>query len=432
MSTVQPDLEAVVRQQLEAVLERLRPGPLAEEMADLLMASIPELVRAGDEDFRAGLLLSCESNLIAIWSQLLTDASLESMAPPAEAIAWSHELVHRGVELPALLRAYRLGHGLAERRLEEAAAELEIEPEMRWRVLARISHSLFAYIDAVCTDLVDDYEQERAQWIRGAAAARAELVSAIVERHSVDARAATEKLRYDITRDHVALIVWGDPPRAAAQVGSLEREATALAAALGGGPLLTVPIGERAVWAWTSGEHLTDDPAAVEHTMGDGVRAAIGTRRHGLAGMADSHDEARVARRVAELRAIRPGTVVGYRTADLTALLTADPVEAVRFVESELGELLADSDAAARLRATVRVYLEENLSPARAARRLGIHQNTVVYRVKQTEQLLGHAIEPRRLQIEVALRLSEMIDGLRSAADRGRRTRGGPPPVASG
>src|ERR1700751_4812310 len=164
MSTVQPDVEAVVRQQLEALLERLRPAPLAEEMADLLLASIPELVRAGDEDFRAGLLLSCESNVSAIWSGVLTGASLESLAPPAEAIAWSHEFVHRGVALPALLRAYRLGHGLAERRLEEAAGELEIEPEVRWRVLARNSHHLFAYIDAVCTDLGDVYEQERAQW----------------------------------------------------------------------------------------------------------------------------------------------------------------------------------------------------------------------------------------------------------------------------
>ncbi|MFZ0972892.1 MAG: hypothetical protein WAN22_11745, partial [Solirubrobacteraceae bacterium] len=164
MSTVQPGLEAVVRQQLEALLDRLRTGPLAEEMADLLMASIPELVRAGDEDFRAGLLLSCESNVSAIWGGVLAGASLESIAPPAEAIAWSHELVHRGVELPALLRAYRLGHGLAERRLEEAANELEIEPEIRWRVLAHISHHLFAYVDAVCTDLVDDYEHERAQW----------------------------------------------------------------------------------------------------------------------------------------------------------------------------------------------------------------------------------------------------------------------------
>jgi len=432
MPTVQPDLQAVVRQQLEAVLGRLRPGPLAEEMADLLMASIPELVRAGDEDFRAGLLLSCESNVSAIWSGVLTGTSLESIAPPSDAIAWSHELVHRGVELPALLRAYRLGHGLAERRLGEVADELEIEPEIRWRVLSHISHHLFAYVDTICTDLVDEYEHERAQWIRGAAAARAELVNAIVERHPVDARAASEKLRYDITRGHVALIVWGDPPRAAQQVSSLEGEATALAAALGGGPVLTVPIGERAVWAWTSGDHLTDDPAAVEHRMGDGVRAAIGTHRQGLAGMADSHDDARVARRVAELRAIRPGAVVGYRTADLTALLTADPVEAVRFAESELGVLLAESDTAARLRATVRVYLEENLSPARAARRLGIHQNTVVYRVKQTEELLGHAIEQRRLQLEVALRLSDMIDGLRNAADRGRRTRGETRSLAGG
>ena len=424
MSTVQPDLETVVGQRIEAVLNTLRPAPLAQEMADLLMASIPELGRAGDEDFRAGLLLSCESNVSTIWSRVRSGASLESVAPPAEAIAWSHELVHRGVQLPTLLRAYRLGHGLAERRLEEAADQLEIEPEIRWRVLAHISHHLFAYVDAVCTDLVDDYEHERAQWIRGAAAARAELVNAIVERDPVDERAAGEKLRYDVCRRHVALIVWAEPSPAGQQTGSLESEATALAAALGGGPVLTVPIGERVVWAWTSGDPLTDDPSVAGHRMGDGVRGAIGTCREGLTGMADSHDEARVARRVAELRGLRPGTVVGYRGADLTALLTADPVEAVRFAEAELGELLAATDTAGRLRATVRVYLEENLSPARTARRLGIHQNTVVYRVKQTEELLGHTIEQRRLQLEVALRLSDMIDGLRTAADRGRQTPG--------
>ncbi len=94
---------------------------------------------------------SCESNLTAIWSKLLTGAPLESIAPPPEAVAWSHELVHRGVPLPALLRAYRLGHGLAERRFEEAAGELQIEPDVRWRVLAHTSHHMFAYIDAICT-----------------------------------------------------------------------------------------------------------------------------------------------------------------------------------------------------------------------------------------------------------------------------------------
>ncbi len=424
MSTVQPDLEAVVGQHVEAVLDTLRPAALAQDMTDLLMASIPELGRTLDPDFRTGLLLSCESNLTAVWDQLRTGTSLESIGSPADAIAWSHELVHRGVALPALLRAYRLGHGLAEGRLEEAAGAVVIDPDVRWRVLARISRLLFAYVDAICTELVDEYEQERAQWIRGAAAARAELVGAIVERQPVEPRAATERLRYDVSRRHLALIVWADPRGAAQQAGSLESEAIALAAALGGGPVLTVPIGARVVWAWTSGDELNDDPTTIAHRMGDGVRAAIGSCLDGLAGMADSHDQARVARRVAELRALRPGMVVGYRAVDLVALLTADPGEAVRFAETELGELLAGTDVAARLRSTVRIYLEENLSPARAARRLGVHQNTVVYRVKRAEELVGHRVEERRLQLEVALRLSEMIDGLRTAVAGGGRARG--------
>ena len=71
--------------------------------------------------------------------------------------------------------------------------------------------------------------------------------------------------------------------------------------------------------------------------MREGVRAAIGTCLKGLAGMADSDHEAVVTRRVAELRSLRSGTVVGYRAADLTALLTADPVEAVRFTDADSG-----------------------------------------------------------------------------------------------
>ncbi|MBV8432385.1 MAG: hypothetical protein JO244_14560, partial [Solirubrobacterales bacterium] len=362
MSTVQPDLEAVTQQHVAAILDALSPVALAQEMAEALMASMPELDRADDADFRAGLLLSCQANLDAVWGQLRGGGSLESITPPSEAVAWARDLVHRGVELPALLRSYRLGHGLAERRLEEVAGQVEIEPEIRWRALARMSHFMFAYVDTICTALVDDYEHERARWIRGAAAARAELVTAIIERQPVDARSATDRLRYDVARRHLALIVWSDPRDGVEPGGSLEAEAVRLAAALGGGPVLTIPIGARVVWAWTSGDALSDEPAQSPLAIGDGVRAAIGTPLDGLAGMADSHEEAGVARRVAELRRVRPGTVVGYRRAGLTGLVTGDPGEAVRFAKAELGALLAPTDTCARLRATVKVYLEESLS----------------------------------------------------------------------
>jgi DNA-binding PucR family transcriptional regulator len=324
------------------------------------------------------------------------------------------------MDLSVLLRAYRLGHAMVEERFETVAAELDIPREIRWRVLAEASRYLFAYVDAVCTRLVQDYEQERARWIRGAAAARAELVTAIIDGQPIDPRTATATLRYDVSRQHLAFIVWADARTEGPlqRTGSLEVAANALAGRLGGGPVLLVPIGGRAVWAWTSGAALGDDEDLTRETLGDGLRAAIGTSATGVAGMAESHDRARAARRVGELLAVRPGTIVRYGSVALTALLTADPAEAVKFAESQLGELGADTDNAARLRATLRVYLDENLSPARAARRLGIHQNTVVYRVRKAEEILGRTIDQRRLELEVSLRLSESLDGLRSAGER--------------
>jgi DNA-binding PucR family transcriptional regulator len=115
---------------------------------------------------------------------------------------------------------------------------------------------------------------------------------------------------------------------------------------------------------------------------------------------------------------MRPGTVVRYESVALAALLTIDPAEAAGFVEAQLGELASDTDAAARLRATLRVYFEENLSPARTARRLGIHHNTVMYRVKRVEEILGRPVHEGRLELDVSLRLSEGLDGLRSVREK--------------
>jgi DNA-binding PucR family transcriptional regulator len=77
-------------------------------------------------------------------------------------------------------------------------------------------------------------------------------------------------------------------------------------------------------------------------------------------------------------------------------------------VERELGRLASDDDAARRMSATLRVFLEEGTSYVRAARRLGVHQNTVLYRVHRAEELLGHRIADRELEVRVALRLARL------------------------
>jgi hypothetical protein len=418
MAITEHGLDAQTRPHLVSVLSALSPLALGEEMADLLIGSMPEFTRSPDPDFRQGLVISCQSNVSFLWELLAGDAGIEQITAPPGAIAWAHELVHRGFDLATLLRAYRLGHGFLETRFDEASAEIEIPPELRWRVSAHATRYFFSYVDSVCTQLVRDYEEERARWIRGAAAARTEMVTAIIGGEPVDARDATARLRYDVSRRHLCFVVWTDTAahRTAESRASLESAAALLAAQLGSTPTLTIQIGDRAVWAWMHWPAADADGAAGTLSMPDGRRAALGTPAEGLTGMRRSYEEARSARRVAELMGSRPGTITHYSAAALAALLTADPAEAVRFAEAQLGALDDPDDAMTRLRATVRVYLEENLSPARTARRLGIHQNTVVYRVKRTEEILGREVSASLLELGVALRLAEGLDGLRRAA----------------
>jgi len=412
------DLQTVVNQRIAAVAATMSPQELGELMGDRLLEEIPELSSSRDEDFRAGLIMSCASNLAAIQDALCTGSPFEEIAPPADAVAWAHTLVHRGRPLAALLRAYRLGHELFAQAFEEAASAVDLEPDIRWRVLAGATQRTFRYIDLICTQLVDDYEAEREQWLRGAAAAQAELVQAIVAGEAVDAREASATLDYDVTGTHLGLVVWRDVrARSAEPARSLALVAKELAAELGGMRTLVVPMGEHAAWAWTTGARLSTPPSR-STTLGDHARVAVGAPHPGLEGMYRPHHEARAARRVGDIFGSRPGTILRYTAVGLTSLLSADPAQAVNFVMAELGsELGADSDAMRRLRATIQVYLDERLSPMRTARRLGIHQNTVLYRIKRTEELLGRPLEERRVELEIALRLYNGLDGLRALSE---------------
>jgi len=95
----------------------------------------------------------------------------------------------------------------------------------------------------------------------------------------------------------------------------------------------------------------------------------------------------------------------------LDSLLTHDLDEARRFVHSEIGPLMEDSDASRRMAATLEVFLQEESSFVRAARRLGIHENTVAYRVRRAEELLGRRASDRQLELRAALRLAAFVRG---------------------
>ncbi|MDF3144730.1 MULTISPECIES: helix-turn-helix domain-containing protein [unclassified Streptomyces] len=75
--------------------------------------------------------------------------------------------------------------------------------------------------------------------------------------------------------------------------------------------------------------------------------------------------------------------------------------------ERELGELLAPTDSARRLRDTLRTYLRLNCNREATARALGVHANTVRYRIGQLREHLGEDFEQRHLKLELALETLE-------------------------
>ena len=77
-----------------------------------------------------------------------------------------------------------------------------------------------------------------------------------------------------------------------------------------------------------------------------------------------------------------------------------------------MGTLVDNDEAADRIAVTLGVYLEENRSPAKAAKRLMVHPNTVSYRIRQAEELLGRPIDADLRDLSVALALLPAVPGL--------------------
>jgi GAF domain-containing protein len=103
------------------------------------------------------------------------------------------------------------------------------------------------------------------------------------------------------------------------------------------------------------------------------------------------------------------GQLVGQNELALYSTLfeTHDPGSLAQFLDASIGPLLEhDSKRSTELAATLLCYFECNQNAKTAAQRLGIHVNTVRYRLTTAEDLLGHwGQAARALEIHIALRL---------------------------
>jgi DNA-binding PucR family transcriptional regulator len=367
----------------------------------------------GDDELSLGLLESVGENFRALLAAQRDGRRVDDLAAPRAALAYAEILVRRGIPLATLLRCYRFGISFLWELWRRELSERTEDPELLATTLDEAMQSVFEYVDRVCDQVTEGYTDARDRWSRSAAALRAETVRALLDGEPVDLDVAASRLGYALRRHHVAFVMSSEP-RADGDdaLRRLEQAAGWIAGALGCGRPLLVPQGLRALWMWVGldeppGEALTD--LAMPSAELRGIDVGCGEASEDLEGFRRSHVEALEAARVAALGDRRSGRVVRYGKVVASSLLLNDPDRAAAFVVRELGPLGADDDGARRIRATVIAFMESGSRCATTARRLGVHQNTVAYRLAQAEKLLGHPLAVRRFEVEAALRLLPLV-----------------------
>ncbi|WP_227984741.1 PucR family transcriptional regulator [Nocardia spumae] len=397
------------------VAETLRTDSLEQVVSRLdaqIIDRVPELT---DRDIRRDLESSTRAHALAVLSGLTQDTM--DYAVPEQAHAFARTLARRGYDLRLLLRVYHAGQEAAIDYMTDVIDERQLPSQFERSALIRLFERSARWINTSVEALTDTYMQERERGLRAALNQRTEIVRALLSGEEIDADQASARLGFRLARRQIAVVLWTDtespgatplpfgpaePPEAPGgdALGLLERTATRVAHALDGAGLLTVPAGSSALWAWIA---IDADAVIGNVTVDAPVRMVCGVPAAGVAGFRQSHRDAIAARQVVERASADLGRVVMYSQVEMAYLAGVDEAAMRALIRRELGPLAGQNANSARLRDTLLAYLRCHRSPEGAAARLGVHKNTVRYRIQRIEESLGRRIDECGLRLELAL-----------------------------
>ena len=390
-----------------------RAAEMSADIYGLIVREIPQL--RSDKRLLALLESSVAENVATVLHILQHGIDLEKVRAPAAAEEYARRLAQRGVPIAALLRAYRIGSARFE---DWCLQELGRQTDNASIVSAaglRIARVLASYIDQVSEELVSAYESEKENWLRNQSAARAARVRALLRGEQVDVSSSEAMLGYRLRQHHLGVVTWitgasggGDA------LGRLEHVTAEVAAeAHCEGRPIFIPQDEFSAWAWLplGARHDIAFPrlSAKGIDAADGIRFAFGEPALGLPGFRRTHQQALSAQAVALAAGPSGQLVTSFGEVAPLALMSGSIELLQTWVTETLGALADDDEHNARLRDTLRVFLQENGSYKTTAERLMLHKNTVQYRVRKAEETLRRPIGQDRLQIELALLASHRL-----------------------
>ncbi|MET7718954.1 helix-turn-helix domain-containing protein [Streptomyces sp. NPDC005407] len=387
------------------------PRPRARKFASLAMAEVPALAQAILEEIRReypGLPLAVDDSgepmaLIGIRGALedfVDHLVVEENRPHGRQLEVFQEFgrgeVLQGRSLDSLQAIYRLGVRLAWRRFSEIGQQVEIPPPAMYELV----ESGFEYLEGLVAQSVRGYAEAAARQAGERLRLQRRLISLMLSEHRTDPT--------DALAEHAERIGWPLPEQVA--VGVLMRPAPeSVAPAVGQDVLLDMEYEQPRMVV--PEPDAAGRPELLERAM-TGWSGAMGPPVL-LAEAAKSLHWAFAAVRLME-RGLLPAGQVLRCTEHTEALVLLPPEE---LIEDLARRCLAPLDQCTpahsrRLVETLLAWLETRGGAPEVAARLGVHPQTVRYRLRQIRELLGDEVDDpdRRFKLELVLRARRLRD----------------------
>jgi PucR C-terminal helix-turn-helix domain/GGDEF-like domain len=368
---------------------------IGAQVAGVVMSRCPEFVQRGASEL---LIANIQANHSALLDGLIRSVPMRSVAPTEEVRQLTREYAKHELPLRVLMRGFRV----AVRSWTEVWAEavrVHTEPGVdQVSVVEAGTSFLLDWLDEFSERLTEEYLDESERQARERSLVQIEDVRKALSDPDLDIAAISVRLGYRLNGGHLALVLRHDGHRADSAVRQL-------VAAISPGRALIVRVDTRTTWCWVP--YTTAPPRPV--TPASPLIAAAGRPRRGLAGFRESHREALAALRVAELSRCRPGSLTQYDHVAIAAVCSSDLDACRAFIRTELGALAADNEATDQVRTTLEAFFASNSNFRATATLLGVHHNTVRYRVERATEILGRPPAERRLALELALHLTTRL-----------------------
>jgi len=348
-----------------------------------------------------------------LWFQLLLTGEPDAEALMTEIENAARRRVHQHVPMQAMLRAFQLG----AREIWRASAELaRADQALADELLFKISPYLFDYSDRVAQVITRAYMAEQYQQARWRDSVLHQLYTVVF--HTPDDEesfaSALHALGLDATVPRAAIAIDAalDTLQPDVRNGELDRLALTVARHFDVAPDMLIQLWHRGrAIHWIPCAHGASlsqcDRAASERAERAGATAeairaiGIGLMNCGAAGWAVSANE---AIRAMEISARGPAHRKVFRYSSIALEESARHTPGVlRYLVSLVEQLASDPD----LLATLIAFFAEGRRRRATADTLGIHPNTLNYRIERIENLLGASLDDAEwiAKLDIALKL---------------------------